>query len=78
MGWPQLGIHLLLEHPGTPVVQGITRNRWKGKKAGASPSSLPLKLVTEFRRCFLQCGDQLMGRRRNSASLAIDDFLRVG
>ena len=47
MGWAQLGIHLLLEHPGTPVVQGITRNRWKGKKAGVSPASLPLMEISD-------------------------------
>jgi hypothetical protein len=53
-------------------------NPWKRKKAGASPSFLPLKLVTELRRRFLQCGDQLMGGRRNGACLAFDDLLRVG
>ena len=38
----------------------------------------PNELVTELRRRFLQCGDQIMGSRRNGARLPVNDLLRIG
>src|SRR5260370_21568892 len=52
---------------------------WERKNAGVSPASLRLmELVTELRRRFLQCCDQLLGGRRHGFPLPIDAFLPVG
>ena len=61
------------------VVQAQPAIRWKGGERGRLYRILPPnELVTELRRRFLQCGDQIMGSRRNGARLPVNDLLRIG
>src|SRR5437879_5363374 len=58
---------------------GAASNLWKGEERGRLYRMLPLmELVTELRRCFFQCGDQIMGGRRNGMGLPVNDLLRIG
>src|SRR5258708_14753013 len=51
----------------------------RGRRRPPLTASFPLmELVTELRRRLLQCGDQIMGSRRNCASFPVYDLLRIG
>jgi len=41
MGWAQLGIHLLLEYPGIPVVHGTVCNPLEEEESGRFSRILP-------------------------------------
>src|SRR6266481_9835261 len=65
--------------PGNSRSAGAASNLLEEEEGGRLYRILPPnELVTDLRRRFLQCGDQIMGSRRNGARLPVNDLLRIG